>query len=294
MCRKCGKSFTWKRKFNKHCREYSWFKQWVGENFSVRQISEKSGHSPAKIKRIKNYWLGKSPEESFDYSHIRYLLFDGTYFHKLGCLLTVMSVVNGKIILTRYVDRERYENALEIFAELKHKGVSPVAITLDGHKAVLRAVKTVWPDIIIQRCLFHIQHEGMRWLRSNPKTQAGKDLRCLLDGLAKRDTAQKRDEFLDGYQAWLSKYADYVRGLPQEIVACKDLKKVMALINNAKSDMFHFIEDDKIQSTTNKLENFYSGLKSDYQRHRGLSELHKQSFLKWYCYIKNEKNSNTF
>jgi hypothetical protein len=52
-------------------------------------------------------------------------------------------------------------------------------------------------------------------------------------------------------------------------------------------DMFHFLEDSNIYSTTNPLEGFHSRLKSDYQRHRGLSRQHKIQFFHWYCYFKD-------
>ena len=70
-------------------------------------------------------------------------------------------------------------------------------------------------------------------------------------------------------------------------VAIEDLKRTMALINNALPDMFYFLKDTKIHSTTNALESFHSRLKTDYQRHRGLSKEHKLLCLMWYCYFEN-------
>lgn len=252
----------------------------------MRQLSRLSGHSSAKIKRLKNYWLAQVPRESFNYSKIKYLLFDGTYFHKNGCLLTVMDAVSGRIIASCFVDKERYGNVFKIL-----KGLKPKAITLDGHLPVMAAVKSVWPKVVLQRCLYHIQREGMRWLRSYPKTEAGKKLRFLLSGLSGIRTAKKRDYFLVSYDKWLSDYKKFVNDLPITSVAHKDLKRTMALINNARRDMFRFIDDKRIESTTNKLEGFYSRLKSDYRRHRGMSAGHRVSYLRWYCYLKNEERN---
>ena len=55
--------------------------------------------------------------------------------------------------------------------------------------------------------------------------------------------------------------------------------------------MFHYLKEPNIPSTTNALEGYYSPLKADYRRHRGLSQKHKIHYLKWYCFF---KNSNTF
>lgn len=260
----------------------------------MRQLNKLSGHSKAKLERINNFWLERYPQEDFAYDTYKYLIFDGTYFHKTGCLITVMDAVSGQVIINRYVDRERYENALVLFNELKRRGVKPKAVTLDGHKSVMAAVKDVWPDIILQRCLYHIQHEGMRWLRSYPKTQAGQELRVLLSDISAIIDEGGRDFFMVRYEEWQQKHGEFVRMLKITSVAHKDLKKAMTLINNALADMFHFLKDNSIESTTNKLESFYSRLKLDYQRHRGMSEGHKVSFLRWYCYFKNEQIINTF
>ena len=61
----------------------------------------------------------------------------------------------------------------------------------------------------------------------------------------------------------------------------------MNLITNAIPDMFHFLDDPQVPDTTNSLEGFYSRLKGDYWRHRGLSAQHRIAYLSWYCHFKN-------
>ena len=165
---------------------------------------------------------------------------------------------------------------------------------MDGHRLIIRAIREIWATVIIQRCLYHIQREGLRWLRTYPKTEAGKELRVLLRSLPGIRSIEKRDQFLSAYSAWISKHKSFVRSLPSSTVAYKDLKKTMTLITNAIPDMFHYLEDANIFSTNNLLESFFSRLIADFRRHRGLSEVHKQSYLRWYCYFKNQKSSNTF
>jgi len=195
QCATCHKTFTWHCRGQKKHREFHWFKLWVLESFSVRQLNRISGHSPAKIKRIKNYWLQQSPPANTVSQNCRYLLFDGTYFHKDGCLLVVMQARRNHILSTAYVAHENYASTLALFTQLRQKGVLPKAITLDGHLSVMRAVRVVWPEVILQRCLCHIQREGMRWLRSYPKTLAGQQLRALLRNLSAINTPTQRDRF---------------------------------------------------------------------------------------------------
>ena len=161
---------------------------------------------------------------------------------------------------------------------------------MDGELSVIRAINEIWPQAKIQRCLYHIQREGMRWLRTYPKTQAGTELRCLLKTPCRIRSFEERNEFIASYMAWLDRNRDFVLSLPRSEVAFKDLQRTMVLIFNALPDMFHYLNENNIPKTTNTLESFYSRLKADYRKHRGLTEKHKISYLKWYCYFKNLRN----
>lgn len=250
-----------------------------------------SGYSKFKLQQIKNYWLNRVPNEYTDYSQYKYVIYDGTYFHKNGCFISLMDVQTQTIISNIYATQEGLQSVYPWFTRLEEQGLNPQYIVMDGERSVMRAIGLVWSAAKIQRCLYHIQREGMRWLRTYPKTQAGKDLRYLLRSLCDIKTIKERDQFIKNYKSWVNKYKDFVKSLPITTVAFKDLKRAMVLINNALPDMFHYLKEPCIPATTNTMESFYSRLKADYRRHRGLSQKYKINYLKWYCYF---KNSNTF
>jgi hypothetical protein len=260
------------------------------ENYSVRQLCKLSGYSAFKLNGIKDYWLEKIPKEESEYSEVGYMVYDATYFHKEGCLLNLMNADNQKIIAHRYVKKEAFLEVYPWFSSLKGQGLNPQYITTDGERSVMRAMRLVWPEAKLQRCLFHLQREGMRWLRSYPKTEAGKQLRILLSKLSWIKTVTERDAFIEEYGKWLKKYGDYIKSLPNTTVACKDLKRTVGLINNALPDMFYYLQDQRVHPTTNALEGFHSRMKTDYQRHRGLTKEHKISYIHWYIYFKNGRN----
>lgn len=250
-----------------------------------------SGYSHSKLKRIKDYWLKNLPKEQLDYSKYKYIICDGTYFHKDGCLINLMNTKDQKIIAHTYVQKENFKDVYHWFLGLRAKGLMPMAITVDGERSVIRAIQMAWPKVKIQRCLYHIQHEGMRWLRTYPKTQAGRDLRYLLAKLCRIKSFKERNNFINSFTDWLKQYQSFVLALPKANIAFKDLKRTITLIKNAIPDMFYYLKDQNIHSTTNALESFYSRLKADYRRHRGLSRINKINYLTWYCYL---KNTNTF
>ncbi len=203
--------------------------------------------------------------------------------------MNIMSSQDQAIIAHTYAPKECFDSALAWFLDLRQKGLNPRYITMDGERSVIRAIKRVWPRVKIQRCLYHIQHEGMRWLRTYPKTQAGKDLRRILMRLNSIRSVKERDLFIQVYRSWFVKYKGFVLSLPRTNIAFKDLRRTIVLINNAIADMFHYLKNKKIHSTTNALESFHSRLKSDYQRHRGLTKEHKIQYINWYCYFKNQR-----
>lgn len=274
-------------------RSQRWFQFWVTESCSIRLLCKLSGHSASKLSGIKNYWLERMPPGEFDYTDVKYMIFDATYFHKDGCLLNVMDATNQKIIAHLYVRKESFAEAYPWFVNLKRQGLSPRFIITDGERSILRAMRLVWPQAKFQRCLYHLQHEGMRWLRTYPKTEAGRALRDILSRLSWIKTGDERDSFLRDYSCWLDRYKDYVLSLPRTAVASKDLRRTMVLLTNALPDMFHYLQDSHIQSTTNALEGFHSRLKADYRRHRGLTKNHRIQYIHWYCYFNNKLISNT-
>ena len=286
----CHRTFIWKAKHNSIARRQHWFRLWITESFSVRQLCQLSGYSAYEIKCIKNYWLRQAPQEDIDYSKVRYVIYDATYFHKDGCLLNLMNATDQKIIAHTYVQKESFKDSYNWFINLKHQGLNPVFLTTDGERSIIRAIKMVWPGVKLQRCLYHIQHEGMRWLRTYPKTDAGKELRAILSTISRIKTFQERDTFVQIYTNWVRKYGGSILSLPRSTIAFKDLQRTMVLLNNALPDMFHYLTNANVHSTTNALEGFHSRLKSDYQRHRGLTKEHRIQYIRWYCYYQNGTN----
>ena len=209
-------------------------------------------------------------------------------------IFTKMDATNQKIISHIYVQKESFKDAFTWFISLKRQGLNPVFITTDGEQSITRAMRVVWPGVKLQRCLYHLQHEGMRWLRTYPKTDAGKELRAILSKLSVIKTFQERDKFIQAYINWVHKYEAFVLSLPRTEVAYKDLRRTMVLINNALPDMFHYLTSTNVYSTTNALEGFHSRLKTDYQRHRGLTKNTESSIFTGIAVSKMGQISNYF
>lgn len=256
----------------------------------MEDLTERSKHSSSKIKRIKNYWLGIEPQEPrFVASDIRHLMIDGTYFNHDNCLIAIMNGENGIIVEHTYCQRENYDQTRKMLERLKAKGVEPVSVTLDGNTSVIRAIKVVYPNIIIQRCLVHIQRQGLSWLRKYPKSRAGKELKILFITITNIRNRREKGRFVKDLKAWEDKYGEWVLFLPSEHKVYGDLQRARSMIFHALPDMFHYLDNPNISFTTNKLEGYFSLLKTRYKGHRGMSKKHRKNYLKWYIYFNNKR-----
>lgn len=206
--------------------------------------------------------------------------------------MNLMNAANQLLLDPIYAPKEGAGFVLPWFRDLKTQGLDPLAVTMDGEQSTMKAIRDLWPQVQIQRCLYHIQREGMRWLRSYPKTQAAKELRQLLSGLCSIKSVKERDRFIQSFQQWHREYKDFILSLPMQIKAHFDLKRTVTLIHRALPDMFHYLMDPNIHRTSNALDGFYSRLKHAYYQHRGLSQANKIRFLKWYCYFENQQKIN--
>jgi transposase-like protein len=164
----------------------------------------------------------------------------------------------------------------------------PTAITVDGNTSVIRAIKEVWPEIILQRCKTHIQMQGLAWLRRPPKLEVSKELQKVFLILSRVDTRSDKKIFIANYLVWEDKYGEYVKQLPKDHKVYSDIQRARSLIIHALPDMFHYLDDNNISATTNKLEGYFSQLKNLYRQHRGMSKNNRQNYLKWYIYLKNK------
>ncbi|MCG6536363.1 MAG: transposase [Syntrophales bacterium LBB04] len=199
-----------------------------------------------------------------------------------------MNASQSIVIANTYAFKEGSRSVWSWFKDLKSKGLNPIAITMDGERGVIQAIRKIWPDVKIQRCLYHIQMQALIWLREHPKTEAAQQLKSLLESVCYIKSINERNKFIKAYKHWLNKHIGFIRALPTTQRAYLDLKKATALINNALKDMFHYLFDPNIPHTTNKLESFYSRLKPHYWAHRGLTHKHKLQYLQWYSYLKNQ------
>lgn len=215
----------------------------------------------------------------------KYLIFDGTYLNKKRCVLGLIDNETDTVLNLTYGKGEKYNICCQIFKELKDKfNLNPVAITLDGNTNVIRAVKTVWSNVIVQRCLVHIQRQGLSWLRRKPKLILSCELRTLFLTITKIKTRQEKELFIKAFYSWIKYHESVINNFSKTDKVLSDFLRAKSLLIHAIPDMFHYLNDRRIPPTTNKMEGFFSRLKEHYRKHRGLSLKNRTSYFTWYWY----------
>jgi hypothetical protein len=173
-----------------------------------------------------------------------HLIIDGTYFHNDMCLVLYRDHDIGYIQLHRITDRERYEEVKEDLENLHKLGVEIESVTCDGHRALLKAIRKVYPDVRIQRCLFHIQRMSGLWLTARPKSDCAVQLLMLTKRIMNLDTKEKAYQWMIDVHHWEAKYLEFIQEKSINTLTGrvwykhKMIRRVRTLLKRAWLDMF--------------------------------------------------------
>lgn len=222
-----------------------------------------------------------------------HLIIDGTYFSNDLCLVLYRDNDIKYTQLYRFSDGERYEEICEDLANLQILGVEIESITCDGHRAVLKAIKQVYPNIIVQRCVVHVYRMAKIWLRQKPKIEASIELIRIINLLPLITTHNDRIYFTRMFKAWYDKHKLFINEKNRNELTGrwwyrhKNLRRTTTLITKALPDLFYYLDNAKIPKSTNGLESFFGHLKDNLSIHRGLSFNNRKAFILWYLHYKN-------
>jgi len=273
---------------------FVWFRKWILERQTFKTLSRDSKLSKDTLQRTFYAFLERAPEVKILKRSNIHLRLDATYFKKF-CLLCYQDHDMGYTQLIRFSNGEHYLEIKEDLNNLIKLGLHIESITTDGHKSILKAIKKSIPDVIVQRCLVHIQRMCLLWLTRYPKHAAGIELRQLVLILLRIKTTNDRTFWTAELNVWYLRHKDYLSEKTIHLqtgrywYTHKLLRRSYFTIKRALPNMFHFLSNPQIPSTTNGIEGFFSHLKNHLDLHRGLTIQHRINFIKWYMYLSNNK-----
>jgi AraC-like DNA-binding protein len=293
-CKNCDILFTRNDSIQRLENRFIWFKKWVLERQTYKTLSRDSSLSIRTLQRIFYDFLERSPQVKILKRNKVHLRLDATYFEQF-CLLCYQDHDDSYTQLIRFSDGEHYKEIKEDLDNLIKLGVHIESITTDGHKSILKAIKKSLPNVIVQRCLVHIQRMCLLWLTRFPKHDAGMELRRLVLMLLQIKTENDRIYWTKELDEWHQRHKDYLQQKSYNETTRrywythKLLRRSYFTIKRALPNMFHYLSNPKIPHTTNGIEGFFSHLKNHLDLHRGLTHEHRINFVKWYVYLSNDK-----
>ena len=275
---------------------FVWFERWVLGKQTIESISKQSGYSRRKIQRLFTHYLNTPPIFTIPQKESVHIILDGTYFTRDICLVVYRNSEVKCTQLYRLSDNERYEEIKEDLENLRALNIRIESITCDGHRAILKAIRKVFKqEVIVQRCLVHIQRMSRIWLTKAPKSIVGQELRKLTQQLHLIKTQEQKLYWLRALYDWDLKHQSYLKERSYNPITGrtwythKMVRRVRHLLIRAFPEMFNYIDNGKIHKSTNALESFFGHLKDNLSIHRGLTPKHRRNFIQWYLYLRNKK-----
>ena len=293
FCKQCNFSFLLLRHDVKNKNEFIWFKKWIIERQVYKYLVRDSGYSQSKIQRIFNQYLNSAPVVEIRSKTRVHLLIDGSYFPNGLCLILYYDHNLRYVQLYRETNQEKYTEIKEDLQNLKKLGVDVYSVTCDGHKAILKSIKKVFPNAIIQRCLVHIKRQVRNYLSSKPKLEQSASLLKLSNQITSIKSIEDSNIWLGAFFNWYKINHEFINQKTQSQntgrfwYTHKNLHAAFSLLENAIPNMFNYLDDEQIPNTTNRIENYFTHLKDKLRIHRGLRFEAKKNFIKWYLYMKN-------
>jgi hypothetical protein len=273
--------------------ELIWFQKWILERLTYRYLIVDSGYSKSTLERKFKSYLQNAPAfqiKSHDNAH---LVVDGTYFKGNLCMVLYYDYDIKYCQFYRFTTKESYTEIKEDIQNILSLGIQIKSITCDGHPSIIKSINDACPDIIIQRCLVHIQREANIWLRRKPVIQCSIDLKGIVNKLHLVKNSNDRVYWINLFIKWYDQNKSYINEqninleTGRKWFKHKDLRRTAIMIKRAIPNMFHYIENPQIPNNTNSIESFFGHLKDTLSIHRGLTPNNKKSFIRWYLYFKN-------
>ena len=94
---------------------------------------------------------------------------------------------------------------------IKSIGIEIESVTCDGASSILKVVREVCPDAILQRCTFHIAKDVSTLLTTRkPKNESARELKELVELLSKIESQQEAQLWIIAFVDWHKKNREFI------------------------------------------------------------------------------------
>ena len=288
-CLDCGSSQT--IKYDTEASRLEEFLDWL---LSKDIQLEMPGQGRTFRRRTAEFWrIWPMPPQTGEIHRVVYV--DGIY---LARDLVILIASSDEYILSWYMAQAETSRAWE--ALLAAIPAPSVAVS-DGGSGFQKALRKVWPETKIQRCVFHAFSQVRRYTTSRPRLQAGIELYGLAKDLLHLETLHQAEWWFERYMQWCEFWADFL-----EEKSWQDgkygwtherLRKARSSLSRLVSQgtLFTYLDPDLVHegplpATNNRIEGGVNAqLRALLRNHRGLSLMRRVKAVFWWCYLHTEE-----
>lgn len=286
-CKECQSVFV--NPIDRTTHDLKYFLDWL---FSKNIQKDMNGSGRTFRRKTAEFWdIWPMPPKIDTPQSVVYV--DGIYLAKKACILICC---NDTHILGWYLCRSENSRSWEA---LMRRICAPEIVISDGGSGFRKALKKVWPNTRLQRCIFHVFCQVKRYTTTRPKTVAGFELYRLAKDVLKVKTHEEALAWVNRLTDWRkthkkfleeqTKYADGTLRDTHERL----LKAENVLIRLVKTNtLFVYLDafDVKCPATNNRIEGAVNAqLRAMLRNHRGLSIERRIKAVFWWCYMHTEK-----
>jgi len=265
-CTSCGKCFQSKRRKQKKGKQL--FDEYVWKRQTYTDLGEDNDRSAKWIqRRLDDVSVKKIVVAS---ARGVVLLLDATFFSRSFGVLVFREAWTKKNLWWKYVSSEKIVYYEQGKKHMEANWFTIQAVVIDGR----RGVKQLFRDIPVQMCHFHQAQIIQRYLTKNPKLEASKELKRIVETLTKTDEytlTKQLEEWHDKWNNFLKEKTIH----PITGTCSYTHTRVRSAYRSLKTNLpflftYQRCPELNIPNTTNQLEGFFTYLKGLLNVHRGL------------------------
>jgi len=197
---------------------------------------------------------------------------DTTYYRRNFGVMAFRDHYGKRNVHWHYVNSETVDLYKQGIRLLKLRGWTVKAIVCDGRKGLF----TAFEGIPIQMCHFHQLAIIRRYLKLNPRLEAGKELKALASTLTTID----KISWLFALEQWHQKWKDFLKEKTVDPDTDKwhyTHKRLRSAYRSLKTNtpwLFTYQDYPElgIPNTTNPLEGIFTELKTKLRNHAGIKD----------------------
>jgi transposase-like protein len=272
LCKGCGYQFrnNSKIKHDALWRSYQEGKQTISELAATNGVSEST--IKRRLREIEKVWVQPQLAGS-GFVHL-----DTTYWGHNWGLLLALDERSGMPLHIAFVANERVQDYVDAVRSIENRGYTIDGIIIDGKRNLF----SEFSSYKIQMCQYHMIQIMRRYLSKHPRLIAARELKAMVDNIAKEDGTEFENKFRHWKAKWktmLNRRSTLKSGKTQ--FTHKRLRSAMNSVNFYLPYLFTYQlpECDGMPNTNNKIEGTFTDLKKNLNNHSGMSKENRKRFI---------------